>query len=384
MVSVCSSRSITRTVVVALMLVVLLVTAACGTTPTPTPRAVAPTATPVPVAPKPAPGSILINGAGASFPYPLYSRWFYEYAFVDTSARFNYQSIGSGGGIKQIKAKTVDFAGSDAILTADDHKEVAPAKLQMLPTVAGAVVATYNVKELTGEKTALILDAKALAGIFLGTIKKWNDPALAALNPSLKLPDKAIVVVHRSDGSGTTSIFTDYLSQVSPDWKSKVGQGTSVNWPVGLGGKGNEGVAGTVSQNDGAVGYVELAYAKQNKLPYASMRNAAGTVVEASGQTTQNAMTDFGDKMPDSLAMSIVNAPGKNAWPIAGYTYLIVYMDQADCAKAKALIGFIKWAVSDAGSKFAAELDYVPLPQNVRQSVLATLDKITCQGKPIQ
>jgi len=350
---------------------------AAGGAPTPAPQQGQPTQAPN----QPAAGTLLINGAGATFPFPLYSRWFYEYAFVDTSVKFNYQSIGSGGGIKQIKAKTVDFAGSDAILQDQDYKDVQPAKLQMLPTVAGADVPTYNVSELK-DKDPLVLDAQTLTDIFLGKITKWNDPAIAALNPNLTLPDKDIVVVHRSDGSGTTFIFTDYLSTVSTEWKDKVGKGTSVNWPVGLGGKGNEGVAGTVSQNDGAIGYVELAYAKQNNLPIARMKNAAGNIVTASAQTTQNAMADFGGDMPDTLARSIVNAPGKDSWPIAGYTYLIVYMDQTDCVKAQKLIQFIKWALSDQGSKFATELEYVPLPDNVRQQVLARLDQITCQGKP--
>jgi phosphate transport system substrate-binding protein len=332
--------------------------------------------------PASASGALSINGAGATFPFPLYSRWFYEYAFVDPSVKFNYQSIGSGGGISQIKAKTVDFAGSDAILKDADYQEVAPAKLQMLPTVAGAVVPTYNVAELK-DKEPLVLDATTLADIFLGKITKWNDPALTALNPNLTLPNKDIIVVHRSDGSGTTNIFTDYLSTVNAEWKEKVGAGTSVNWPVGLGGKGNEGVAGTVSQNDGAIGYVELAYAQQNKLPFAKMKNAAGNVVTASAETIQNAMADFGGEMPETLARSIVNASGKDSWPIAGYTYLIVYMDQQDCAKAQHLVSFIKWALSDQGSKYATELEYVPLPDNVRQQVFARLDQMTCQGKPL-
>jgi phosphate transport system substrate-binding protein len=374
-----NARSRSLTALLAIM--IMLLATACGAAPTATPVPAAPTK--APAAPAPAAGSLLINGAGATFPYPLYSRWFYEYAFVNTTAKFNYQSIGSGGGITQIKGKTVDFAGSDAILSDADYQAVAPAKLQMLPMVAGAVVPTYNVKELQG-KDPLILDDKTLAGIFLGTIKKWNDPAIAGLTPNLTLPNKDIIVVHRSDGSGTTFIFTDYLSAVSSEWKGKVGKNTSVNWPVGLGGKGNEGVAGTVGQNDGAIGYVELAYAKQNKLAYAKMKNAAGTVVEASPATTQNAMADFGGNMPATLAISIVNAPGKESWPIAGYTYLIIYMDQQDCARGQAVVDFIKWALSDAGSKFATELDYVPLPTSVRSQVLTTLGQVTCQGKPLK
>lgn len=369
---------------VSLLTLAALILSACGgqpgaaTTPTSTQ---APQEQPTQPRPQPA-GSLLINGAGATFPFPLYSRWFYEYAFVDTSVKFNYQSIGSGGGIKQIKAKTVDFAGSDAILSDKDYQEVQPAKLQMLPTVAGAVVPIYNVSELK-DKEPLVLDAQTLADIFLGKITKWNDPAITALNPNLTLPDKDIIVVHRSDGSGTTFIFTDYLSTVSSEWKDKVGKGTSVNWPVGLGGKGNEGVAGTVSQNDGAIGYVELAYAKQNKLPVARMKNAAGNIVTASAETTQNAMADFGSEMPETLARSIVNPPGRNSWPIAGYTYLIIYMDQTDCTKAQKLLQFIRWALSEQGAKYANELEYVPLPDNVRQQVFAKLDQVTCQGQPL-
>jgi phosphate transport system substrate-binding protein len=322
----------------------------------------------------PAAGSIPINGAGATFPFPLYSRWFYEYAFVDPAVKFNYQSIGSGGGIRQITEKTVDFAGSDAIL--NDEQYAAAPGVQMLPTVAGAVVPTYNVSELA-EQEALVLNAETLSNIFLGKITKWNDPAILALNPTLPLPDKDIVIVHRSDGSGTTFIFTSYLSAVSEEWKNTVGQGTSVEWPVGLGGKGNEGVAGTVSQNDGALGYVELAYAKQNKLAIAKMVNAAGNTTEASIDTTQNAMADFGAEMPDTLARSIVNGP------IAGYTYLLVYMDQTDCAKAQKLIQFVRWALTD-GSTFAEQLEYVPLPDNVRQLVFDRLDSITCNGQPLK
>ncbi len=331
-----------------------------------------------PKAAKPAAGSMLINGAGATFPFPLYSRWFYEYAFVDPAVKFNYQSIGSGGGIKQITAKTVDFGASDAILT-DEQYKAAPG-IQMLPIVAGAVVPVYNVKEIT---QGLKLEYTVLADIFLGKIVKWDDPAIKKSNPDLPLPNKDIIVVHRSDGSGTTFIFTDYLSAVSKEWKEKVGVNSSVKWPVGLGGKGNEGVAGTVQQNDGSIGYVELAYAKQNKLPFASLQNKANNFVVADAKTTQNAMADFGGDMPKTLARSIVDAPGKDSWPIAGYTYLLVYMDQQDCAKGAKVVSFIKWGLSD-GVKYATELDYVPLPDNVKQQVLAKLSEITCQGKPIK
>lgn len=329
--------------------------------------------------PSAAAGSIQINGAGATFPFPLYSLWFYQYAFVDQSVKFNYQSIGSGAGINQITAKTVDFAGSDAILTAE-QLAAAPG-IQMLPMVAGAVVPTYNISELK-DAASLVLDANTLSNIFLGKITKWNDSAIAALNPGVTLPHKSIIVVHRSDGSGTTFIFTSYLSAVSPDWKNSVGSGTSVNWPVGLGGKGNEGVSGTVSQNDGSIGYVELAYATQNKLATAKLVNAAGTTVEASPTTTQNAMADFGGEMPATLARLIVNAPGANSWPISGYTYLLIYMNQTDCTKAAKLVGFIRWALSD-GSQYAQSLQYVPLPDNVRQLVLNKLNEATCNGQPL-
>jgi phosphate transport system substrate-binding protein len=331
-------------------------------------------------APGSAAGILQINGAGATFPYPLYSRWFYEYAFVDPSVKFNYQSIGSGGGIKQITERTVDFGASDAILT-DEQRAAAPG-LQMFPTVAGADVVVYNVAELKGGP-ALTLDGATVANIFLGRITKWNDPSIVALNPGLNLPNKPIVVVHRSDGSGTTYIFTDYLSKVSPDWKAQVGNATSVQWPVGLGGKGNEGVAGTLAQNDGAIAYVELAYALQNQLAIAKLKNAAGNVVEPSIESTQAAMADFGGQMPDTLARSIVNAPGPTSWPIAGYTYLLVYMDQTDCAKGKKLVEFLHWALTD-GSRFATELHYVPLPDNVRRQVLDRLAQVTCHGQPLQ
>jgi phosphate transport system substrate-binding protein len=329
--------------------------------------------------PEAAAGSIAMNGAGATFPFPLYSRWFYEYAFVDPSVKFNYQSIGSGGGIKQITEKTVDFGASDAILNSDQF--AAAPGIQMLPTVAGAVVPTYNVSELK-DLAALVLDPATLSGIFLGHITKWNDPAIAGLNPGLPLPSKDIVVVHRSDGSGTSFIFTSYLAAVSDEWKTNVGSATSVEWPVGLGGKGNEGVSGTVGQNDGSIGYVELAYAVSNKLAIAKMVNAAGNPVDPSIETTQSAMADFGGDMPDTLARSIVNAPGANSWPIAGYTYLLVYMDQTDCTKAQKLVEFIHWALAD-GTDFATQLNYVPLPDNVRTQVFDRLDQVTCNGAPL-
>ncbi|MGE5138867.1 MAG: phosphate ABC transporter substrate-binding protein PstS [Rudaea sp.] len=323
-------------------------------------------------------GDLTITGAGATFPYPLYSRWFYEYQSVDPSVKFNYQSIGSGGGIAQITAKTVDFGASDAILT-DEQLAKAPG-LQMFPSVAGAVVPTYNLKDADGKPVTVNLKFPytSLADIFLGKIKKWNDPVLAQANPDVKLPATDIVVVHRSDGSGTTFAFTDYLSKVSPDWKSQVGNSTSVKWPVGLGGKGNEGVSGTVAQNDGAIGYVELAYALENKLPYGSVQNKAGNYVMPTTAAVQSAMQDFGSKMGEKLAVSIANAPGKDSWPIATYTYLLIYMNQQNCTKSNKLVAFVKWALND-GTKTATDLKYIPLPDAVKSEVLTRLDQIKCQ-----
>lgn len=326
---------------------------------------------------------LTINGAGATFPFPLYSRWFYDYAFVDPAVKFNYQAIGSGGGIKQITAKTVDFGASDAILNAD-QLTAAPG-LQMFPSVAGAEVLAFNLKGADGQPITATLKFphSALADIYLGKIKKWNDPVLAAANPDVKLPDQDIIVVHRSDGSGTTFIFTDYLSKISPEWQSKVGNATSVQWPVGLGGKGNDGVAGTVSQNEGALGYVELAYALQNKLSYGIPQNKAGQYVDPKDpKYVQNAMADFGTDLGDKLAISIVDAPGQQSYPISGYTYLLFYMDQQDCAKAAKLVDFYKWAQTQ-GQKDATDLNYIPLPDAVKSQALAKLSKMTCQGKPI-
>ncbi len=332
----------------------------------------------------PATGSLVINGAGATFPYPLYSKWFYDYAFVDPTVKFNYQSIGSGGGIAQITAKTVDFGASDAILT-DDQFSKAPG-IQMFPTVAGAEVLAYNLIGDDGKPitATLKLPYTATADIFLGKITKWNDPVIQQANPDVKLPAKDIIAVHRSDGSGTTYIFTDYLSKVSAEWKAQVGNATSVKWPTGLGGKGNEGVSGTVAQNDGGIGYVELAYALTNKLPYAIPQNKAGEYIDPGKgpEGVQSAMADFGTNLGDKLAISIVDPPGKGSYPIAGYTYLLLYMDQQDCLKANKIVAFIKWAQSQ-GTKDAIALNYIPLPDAVKTQVLDKVNKITCQGKPL-
>lgn len=263
---------------------------------------------------------MLINGAGATFPYPIYSKWFDTYAKVDPSVRFNYQSIGSGGGQKQILSETVDFGASDGPMS-DENLAKAPRKLLHIPTVAGADVVSYNLSGVTSLK----LDGPTLADIFLGKITKWNDPRLVALNDGTNLPDQDIVVVHRSDGSGTTYIFVDYLSHVSPEWKTKVGTSTSVNWPAGLGGKGNEGVAGQIKQVPGAIGYIELAYAKQNKLPFADMKNAAGNYITASLDSVTEALATA--TIPDDFRFSMVNPPGAKAYPIAGATWLLVYQE---------------------------------------------------------
>jgi phosphate transport system substrate-binding protein len=311
---------------------------------------------------------MMINGAGATFPYPIYSKWFDEYAKVDPSVRFNYQSIGSGGGQKQILAQTVDFGASDGPMS-DDNLAKAPGKILHIPTVAGAVVLTYN---LAGNPS-LKLDGDAIAGIYLGQIKKWNDPKLTALNAGAKLPDQEIVVVHRSDGSGTTFIFTDYLSKISGEWKQKAGNNTSVNWPTGIGGKGNEGVSGQVKQTPGSIGYVELIYAVQNKMPYAEVKNSAGQFVKPAIESVTAALATA--EIPDDFRFSMTNAPGKDAYPIAGATWLLVYQQQKDAAKGKKLVEFLKWALTK-GEGMAKDLNYAPLPDEVQQRVLKRIDEI--------
>src|SRR5438309_11508068 len=313
-------------------------------------------------------GQMTINGAGATFPYPIYSKWFDEYAKVDASVRFNYQSIGSGGGQQQILAQTVDFGASDGPMS-DDNLAKASGKILHIQTVAGADVVAYN---LPGSP-ALKLDADTIAGIFLGNVKKWNDAKITALNPGVSLPDQEIVVVHRSDGSGTTYIWTDYLSKVSAEWKQKVGTNTSVNWPTGIGGKGNEGVAGQIKQTPGALGYVELIYAIQNKMPYADVKNSAGNFVKPSIESITAALATA--NIPDDFRFSITNAPGPDAYPIAGATWLLVYEQQKDATKGKKLIEFLKWAAKD-GEKMAKDLQYAPMPESLRQRVLKRINEI--------
>jgi phosphate transport system substrate-binding protein len=311
---------------------------------------------------------MLINGAGATFPYPLYSKWFDQYTKVDPSVRFNYQSIGSGGGQQQILAETVDFGASDGPMS-DENLAKAPRKLLHLPTVAGAVVITYN---LPGSPK-LKLDAATIADIFLGKIAKWNDSRIAALNAGVKLPSTDLIVVHRSDGSGTSYIFTDYLSSVSDPWSTHVGRNTSVKWPAGLGAKGNEGVAGQVMQLPGSIGYVELAYAHQNKLSVADLKNAAGNFVSPSIQSVTEALSSA--KVPDDFRFSMVNPPGAQAYPIAGATWLLVYEQQKDPAKGRKLVEFLNWALAQ-GEEMAPQLDYAPLPKELEERVLERIKTI--------
>ena len=304
---------------------------------------------------------MLINGAGATFPYPLYSKWFDEYAKVDPSVRFNYQSIGSGGGQKQILAQTVDFGASDGPMS-DENLAKAPSKLLHIPTVAGAVTVTYNLPD----SPALKLDGPLIADIFLGKVTTWNDRRIAAANPGIKLPSTDLVVVHRSDGSGTSYIFSDFLSSVSRDWEKHVGRNTSVKWPTGLGAKGNEGVAGQIKQLPGTIGYVELAYAHQNKLPVAEIKNSSGNFIAPSLESVTEALANA--KVPDDFRFSMVNPPGAKAYPIAGATWLLVYQHQSDAAKGKKLVEFLNWALSE-GEGMAAALDYAPLPKELQARV---------------
>ncbi len=316
--------------------------------------------------------TLSITGAGATFPAPLYSKWFSDYNKAHPEVQINYQAIGSGGGIKQITEKTVDFGASDAPMTEDEMKKAAG--IQHIPTVMGAVVVVYNAPGVKNLK----LTPETLALIFLGKITKWNDPALAKNNQGL--PDTVISVAHRSDGSGTTSVFTDYLAKVSPEWKSGPGAGKSVSWPAGLGGKGNDGVTGIVKQTEGSIGYVELAYANENKLEMAELKNKDGHFVKPSLESVSEAAAKV--EVPEDYRVSITDSSGSGAYPIAAFTYLLVYRDQADAAKGAALLKFISWAEHE-GQKSAASLDYSPLPHALTKKVDATLRKMTVQGKPV-
>ncbi len=314
--------------------------------------------------------SLLINGAGATFPYPLYSKWFYEYQKMSPSLKFNYQSIGSGGGIKQITEKTVDFGASDAPMSDYELTSVKEPILH-IPATLGGVILAYNAPEV-GE--GLKLTGPVIADIFRGEITKWNDPKIAALNPDKKLPNADIVVAHRSDGSGTSYVFTDYLSKVSNGWKVKVGTGKSVSWPVGLGGKGNEGVTGLIKQTPGSMGYIELGYALQNKISFANVQNKAGAFVTPSIESVSAAAA--GAQIPSDYRVSITNADGKEAYPISSFTYLLVYKKQSDVAKGKALVDFLKWAIHD-GQKMAPGLFYSPLPTSLITRLEQTISQIT-------
>jgi len=303
--------------------------------------------------------ALLVNGAGATFPYPLYSKWFDEFHKQNPDIQINYQSIGSGGGIRQVLEGTVDFGATDGPMT-DEQMKTAKVPILHLPTALGAVVPTYNVPGV--ERLRFTPDA--LAGIFLGKITHWNDPTIAKDNPGVTLPAAPIVPIHRSDGSGTTYIFTDYLAKVSPEWQKSVGRGTSVNWPVGLGGKGNEGVAGLVKQTPNAIGYVELIYAVQNKIPYGTVRNRAGTFVEPTLGSVTAAAAAAAQSMPDDFRVSITDAPAPDAYPIASFTWLLVPTQIDDGDKGAAIKKFLGWMLND-GQRFTAPLNYAPLPPSV-------------------
>ena len=315
-------------------------------------------------------GQTTLNGAGATFPYPMYSKWFSEYNKLHSDIQFNYQSIGSGGGIRQVLAGTVDFGATDGPMT-DEQLSQAKTKILHIPTVLGADVPAYNIPDVTEE---LKFTPELLANIFLGKITSWNDAALAKANPGVKLPNQPIIVIHRSDGSGTTYIFTDYLSKVSPDWKNQVGKGTSVKWPVGLGGKGNEGVAGMIRQMQGSIGYVELIYAVNNKIAYGSVKNAGGQFVKASLDSVTAAAASV-KSMPADFRVSITNAPGKDAYPIASFTWLLIPTPSKDPAKGKIIADFLNWMVDD-GQKMTADLAYAPLPESVVAKVKETTKQV--------
>jgi phosphate transport system substrate-binding protein len=334
---------------------------------------------------QPAAASVQVNGAGSTFIQPVLTEWIYAYQYVDPSVTINYQGIGSGGGKKSIIDNTVDFAGSDSVLTADEY--TSGKDLQMYPMLAGAVVPIYNV---SGATQPLVFNGVVLAGIYSGTITNWNDPAIAALNPGVALPDAPITAVHRSDGSGTTEIFTNALASFSADWKANVGAGTSVEWPVdkagnGIGGKGSQGVAAAVQNTPNSIGYVELSYAVANKIAFADMINKAGNSVTANVASMQAAMSDYANTFTDKLTNIIVDGPGTNSWPIAGYTYVILHTtSMTDCAKAQKIVQFLKWSLTDSGAaKRAADLGYSSLPATVQSQVLAKLSQVTCNGTAV-
>jgi phosphate transport system substrate-binding protein len=310
-----------------------------------------------------------LNGAGATFPYPIYSKWFSEYNKIHPDVQINYQSIGSGGGIRQVSTGTVDFGASDGPMT-DQQLSEAKSKIYHIPTVLGAVVPAYNIP---GVKQELKFSGQTLAKIFLGQITTWSDPAIAKDNPGVNFPNTNIVVVRRSDGSGTTYCFTDYLSKISQEWSQGPGKGTSVKWPTGIGAKGNEGVAGMIRQMEGAIGYVELIYAEQNHIAYGSVKNSAGSFVKASLESVTAAAASA--KMPNDYRVSITNAPGKEAYPISTFTWLLIPAKNSDANKHKAIVDFLNWMVND-GQKMTKELTYAPLPQEVATKVKQTISQL--------
>lgn len=382
-------------IVVFVVLALSFVLSACGPAATPTAvpatgesqPTVVPTITPLPA------GSVQINGAGATFPLPVYTQWTYAFQYVDPSVVINYQGVGSGAGKTAILDNTVDFAGSDSLLNADQYTQ--GVDLQMYPMLAGAVVNIYNIKwaQAIPQGTtlpALVLDRQTLVDIYNAKIMKWNDPKIAALNPGLAgyLLDATITVVHRSDGSGTTEIFTKSLTSFSPDWTA--GGASSVEWPVdkagnGIGGKGNQGVAAAVINTPNSIGYVELSYAKSNNMTIASMVNKAGNTVVANAASVEAAMTEFASAFNDKLTATIVDGSSNDAWPIAGYTYIILHTtSMTDCVKAQKLLEFLQWAQTDSGAQSAAaSLGYSVLPEAVRQTVLAKLAEVTCNGQTV-
>ncbi len=332
-------------------------------------------------------GSITLNGAGATFPLPVYTEWNFAYQYVDPSVVLNYQGIGSGGGKKAIIDRTVDYAGSDSLLKDEEYQ--AGGDLQMFPMLAGAVVPIYNIEGVTMTVT---LDGNILAGIYSGAISKWNDPSITALNPEIaaQLPDKSITAVHRSDGSGTTEIFTKFLAAANADWKAGPGAGSAIEWPVdkagnGIGGKGNQGVAVGVLNTPNAIGYVELSYAVSNNIKFAQMVNASGKTVAANADSLASAMNDFSDSFSDKLTTDIVNGAGEGSWPISGYTYIILHMStMEDCVKAGKLLEYLSWALTDpSAAKRAGDLGYSVLPDAALQIILAKFGEMTCNGQPV-
>ncbi len=368
-----------------MILLASLLLAACSPASAATPNNTKIAATTMPA------GSVQINGAGGTFPLPVYTEWIYAYQYIDPSVALNYQGIGSGGGKKGIIDQTIDFAGSDSVLTADETTK--GVDLQMYPILAGAIVPIYNLANYDPAKDpALVLDRQTLAGIYQGTINTWDDAAIVKLNPGLKdkLPAKSITAVHRSDGSGTTEIFTNALAAFSADWQKNVGAGSAVEWPVdkagnGIGGKGNQGVAGVVQNTPNSIGYVELSYAIANKIPFAQMVNKAGKTVSADAKSLASAMNDYANAFTDQMTAKIVDGGGDGSWPIVGYTYIILHTkNMPDCTKAEKILSFLKWSLTDqAAAKRAADLGYAVLPDAVRTKVLAKLGEVTCKNQSV-